>query len=45
MTPNAVQAAAAALFVYTGPGDSLLAGFVMAHCPAAVPDLLRWHTL
>ncbi|PWU10380.1 MAG: hypothetical protein C5B50_25615 [Verrucomicrobia bacterium] len=36
-----VQATAAALFVYIGPGDSLLPGFVMAQSPAAVPDLLR----
>ncbi len=43
MTSNEpVQATAAAPFAIEGQGDSLLLGFVLAQCPAAVPDFLRW---
>ena len=42
-SPNeAVQATAAAPFVFNDPGNSLLLGFVVAQSPAAVPDLARW---
>jgi len=37
-----VQATAAAPLVFSGPGDSLLLGFVVAQSPAAVPDLIRY---
>jgi hypothetical protein len=36
-----VQATAAAPSSFSGLGASLLAGFVPAQSPAAVPDLLR----
>jgi hypothetical protein len=36
-----VQATAAALCGLSGLEDSLFLGFVLAHSPAAVPDLLR----
>lgn len=39
LNKEAVQATAAALCVFGGPGDSLLPGFVVAQFPAAVPDL------
>jgi hypothetical protein len=40
--PNpAVQATAAAHFVFSGWGDSQVPGFVVAQSPAAVPDLFR----
>ena len=38
---EAVQATAAAPPVFSGPGDSLLLGFIVAQSPAAVPDLVR----
>lgn len=42
LRPNKpVQATAAAPLVFGRPGDSLLPGFVLAHSPAAVPDLVR----
>jgi hypothetical protein len=37
----ALQAAAAAPLVFSGPGDSLLPAFVVAQSPATVPELVR----
>lgn len=37
-----LQATAAAPLAYDAKGDSLLPGFVVAHAPAAAPELIRY---